>query len=209
MHYIHSLLFFGLITFSVFATSGDEIYKYHKADGSVVFSNIKPNGRTIARTFKFDCYACTLNSAVNWHETPLYLTKYSQEIGQASSKYAVNPALIKAVIHAESSFRPHVVSKVGAQGLMQLMPETAIELGVKKPFNVGENISGGTQYLAKLLAIFKGDVSLATAAYNSGASNVQRFGGIPPFPETQAYVKRIKILHKRYQQANSNYSVAF
>lgn len=193
----------GLLTM-VISQSGmaaEKIYKYYKADGSVVFSNVKPRNN-IVKTFKFDCYACTLDSSIDWYKTPLYLTQFKREIGQASRKHAVNSALIKAVIHAESSFRPNVVSKVGAQGLMQLMPETAKELGVNKPFDIKENISGGTQYLAKLLTIFKGDISLATAAYNSGASNVQRYGGVPPFPETQAYVKRIKILHKRYQLAN-------
>jgi len=182
--------------------AGDKIYQYHKADGSVVFSNIKPVADNIVQTHKFDCYACTLDSSVDWHNTPLHLERFKHEINQASNQFSVAPTLIQAVIHAESSFKPQAISKVGAQGLMQLMPQTALELGVDKPFDITQNINGGTQYLAKLLIIFDGDIGLASAAYNSGPSSVKRHDGIPPFPETQTYVKRVKILHKRYHLAS-------
>jgi len=190
------------VLFSVEAQANEKIYQYQKPDGSVVFSNVKPKTQSVVQTLKFDCYACTLDSSIDWHKTPLYLGKYENDIIKASRRFSVKPALIQAVIHAESSFKPLVISKVGAQGLMQLMPQTAKELGVVKPFNVTQNINGGTQYLAKLLKAFDGDISLATAAYNSGSSNVKKYGGVPPFAETQAYVKRVKILHKRYYVAS-------
>jgi len=198
----HYFLLLVAVLLSANALANERIYKYHKADGSVVFSNIKPKEQNIVKTLRFDCYACTLDSTIDWHNTPLYLSQYRKEISQASRQFSVKPALIQAVIHAESSFKPFVQSKVGAQGLMQLMPQTAKELGVSDPYNAKQNIEGGTQYLAKLLNAYNGDISLATAAYNAGSSNVKKYGGIPPFAETKAYVKRVKILHKRYYIAS-------
>lgn len=188
--------------FCVSVLANEKIYTYHKHDGSVVFSNIKPNAEKIVSTLKFDCYACTKDSSVDWHNTPLFLGKYLSEITQASQQYAVEQAFIQAVIHAESSYRSGALSKVGAQGLMQLMPTTAKELGVNNPFNSKENILAGTRYMAKLIKLFNGDLKLAAAAYNAGASTVKQHGGIPPFEETQAYVKRVNILYKRYYIAS-------
>jgi soluble lytic murein transglycosylase-like protein len=103
------------------------------------------------------------------------------------------------VIHAESAFNPQARSRAGAQGLMQLMPQTAAELGVGNPFDAEQNIDGGVRYLAGLLQRYDQDVRLATAAYNAGPGAVQQYGGIPPYAETQAYVKRIEVLYRRYQ----------
>lgn len=179
------------------AAATEQVYKYRRADGTVVFSDLRPKVDNF-QTLKFDCYACNSNSLVNWKKIPLY-KKYQTIVDTAAQKYNVDSALIKAVIHAESAFNPNAISKVGAQGLMQLMPETANYLGVNNPFDVSENIHGGAHYLQKMLNKFNGDISLATAAYNAGPSTVSRYKGIPPYKETKAYVKRVAILYKRYQ----------
>jgi hypothetical protein len=124
--------------------------------------------------------------------------KFDDFIEQAAEKNGVESALVRAVIHAESDFNPKAVSKCGAQGLMQLMPGTARALGVKDSFDPAQNINGGTQYLRHLLDQF-GDVSHAVAAYNAGPGSVKRYGGVPPFAETQAYVKRVEGYLQNYR----------
>ena len=114
-----------------------------------------------------------------------------QSIRNAAKKYAISEKLIQSVIQAESSYRPDAVSPAGAQGLMQLMPATAKELGVTDPFDIDQNVDGGARYLKKMLDRFDGDIKLALAAYNAGPGTVQRYNGNVPYPETQTYVQRV------------------
>lgn len=110
---------------------------------------------------------------------------------KAAETYQVPVNLIKAVAKTESNFDPNAVSCCGAQGVMQLMPSTAAGLGVTDPFNAEQNIMGGTKYLSQMMDLYDGDVKLTLAAYNAGAGNVAKYGGVPPFKETQAYVERV------------------
>lgn len=110
---------------------------------------------------------------------------------RAAAKYNISIDLLKAVAKAESNFNPNAVSKAGAQGVMQLMPATAKELGVVNSFDPEQNIMGGAKYLSGLLKKYDGDVKLSLAAYNAGSGNVRKYGGIPPFKETQNYVVKV------------------
>jgi len=126
------------------------------------------------------------------------MTKYGPLIQKASDKYKVDYSLVKAVIKAESNFNHKAVSPKGAQGLMQLMPKTASTLQVKDSFEPESNIEGGVKYLRYLMNVYNGHLPLALAAYNAGEKAVARYGGIPPYAETQGYVRRVLALYKQY-----------
>lgn len=126
---------------------------------------------------------------------------YNDLISEAAETYGVDPHLIKAVMRAESAFDPTVVSRAGAQGLMQLMPALAEEFGVTDPFDPRQNVMAGAKYLRWLLDRHNGDIPLTLASYNAGPTIVDKYRSVPPFPETRDYVKKITGL---LEEARSN-----
>jgi hypothetical protein len=127
-------------------------------------------------------------------------TQYDEIILSAAERYGVDPALVRAVVKAESDFNETARSRKGAQGLMQLMPETARLHNVANVYDPEENIEGGVQHLRLLLDRYRGDLRLALAAYNAGVQAVEKHGGIPPFAETKEYVRRVLTFHERYRK---------
>lgn len=178
-----------------------DIYRYVDEDDIVHFTDAPTDKRfkVFMRDLKKDKelrtklkYASSVNPA-----------EFEQLIMTCSDKYGVNPCLVKAVIHAESGYNPNAVSSKGASGLMQLMPGTAKSLKVADRFNPKDNVEGGVKYLRFLLDTFRGDVSLAVAAYNAGLSKVAKYGGIPPYNETRTYVNRVLSYMKSYQESGT------
>ena len=166
-------------------TSAD-IYRYQDEKGVWHFTNIQKDTR-------YTLYIRTKDK-----KPSQYIEEYEGIIKQATQRFNVDPSLVKAVIKAESDFDHKAVSRKGAQGLMQLMPATADDMEVSDPFNPEENIYGGIRYLSLLLKRFKQDKILAIAAYNAGPEAVETYGGVPPFPETKAFVAKVLDFHKQY-----------
>ena len=180
-------------------TTRGAVYRYVK-DGVTHYTNRRPAGVKAAVVFTYieSCFACAVRPGLDFHSVRLNRDAFADEIAAAAARHGVDPAFVRAVVHAESAFDPNALSNKGAQGLMQLMPATAERFGVSDPFTPAQNIEGGTRYLAWLLKRFNGDTRLAAAGYNSGEGNVDRYGGVPPFEETQRFVERVGILHGRY-----------
>lgn len=179
------------------------VYKVERKGGITEYTNVRPSGGAFAVLFTYiaTCIACDIHSKIDFARTALHLDAYKDEIAAAAADFGLDSALLHAVIHAESAFNPMAMSNKGAQGLMQLMPDTANDMGVADAFDATQNIRGGARYLAMLLKNFHGDAQLATAAYNAGPGAVQKYGGIPPYDETQVYVQRVTQLRDRYAKA--------
>jgi soluble lytic murein transglycosylase-like protein len=177
-----------------------EMYKFTDKDGIVHYTNIRPSGQNNVKTFSFPCYASDITcNQLDWESIPLNRRAFADEIQAAADVYTVDDSLIRAIIHAESAYQPEALSPRGAQGLMQLMPATQQELQVVDVFDPLSNIEGGTLYLSRLLNEFDQNVELAAAAYNAGPGAVREYGGVPPYKETREYVRRVKILYRRYR----------
>lgn len=182
-----------------------QVYSYIK-DGVRHYSSKAPRGmagasamRTIKYSFMESCYACGSKPGVNFGKLRLNTAAYQAEIAAAAREHGVDEAIVRAIIHAESAFNPNALSRVGAQGLMQLMPPTARRFGVSNAFDAGQNIRGGVQYLAWLLKRFNGNLTLAAAGYNAGEGAVDKYKGVPPYSETRRYVERVGLLADRYR----------
>lgn len=181
-----------------------EIYKFTDKDGMIHYTNVRPSGQKNVKTFSFPCYASDIScNQLDWEKIPLNRNAFDAEIQAAAEVYSVDESLIRAIIHAESAYHPDALSPRGAQGLMQLMPATQKELQVEDVFDPLSNIEGGTQYLARLLNQFDQNMELAAAAYNAGPDAVKEYGGVPPYRETREYVRRVKILFRRYSATDS------
>lgn len=184
-------------------------YSFIDANGVTNYSNTRPKGAANVRVIRTEyaifsqpsCYACSVTSAVNFGALRLNTNAYATEIKAAALAYGVEEAIVRAIIHAESAYRPHVQSNKGAQGLMQLIPATAKRFGVNDSFDPAQNINGGVQYLSWLMRRYKQDLTLAAAAYNAGEGAVDRYGGVPPYKETRLYVARVGQLAERYRKA--------
>jgi len=167
-----------------------QIYSWRDTDGRLVLSD-KPRADGGTQTTTYAVHGATTVKAT----TPLAISHksapYDAAINEHSRRQGVAEDLVRAVIQVESAFNPYAVSNKGAMGLMQLMPATATELGVKDPFDPDQNIRGGVKYLKQLLERYDNKVELALAAYNAGIGNVEKYGAVPPFKETRAYVNKI------------------
>jgi soluble lytic murein transglycosylase-like protein len=168
--------------------AGADIYRYVDKDGVTHFTNIPTHSE----------YTVILKEKRIQFKVGRNPEKFEDTIQKTSEKYGMDSALIKAVIKAESNFNPTAVSRVGAKGLMQLMPGTAYDLRVADSFHPEENIDGGVRYLRYLLNLFKGNLHLALAAYNAGEKAVYRHNGIPPYQETRTYIQRVLHFFQRY-----------
>ncbi len=181
-----------------------DIYSYRDENGVLNFTNIRPNdGRykvRVAYKQPKHHYAAPVKPVVyNNDLRPQTLSPRLETIvNNVSQFFSVDKSLVQAVIHAESDFDPHAVSPKGALGLMQLMPETAQRYGVHDIFDPEQNIIGGVHYLSDLLETFDQNIRLAVAAYNAGKNAVLRYGGVPPFPETERYVNKVMQLNSHY-----------
>jgi soluble lytic murein transglycosylase-like protein len=182
-------------------------YSYVDANGVRNYSNRRPKGvanvsvsRVEYPIFEIEtCFACGVQPKVNFGKVTLNTSAYQAEIAAAARDFGVEEAIVRAIIHAESAYRPNALSRVGAQGLMQLMPATARRFGVSNAFDAGQNIRGGVQYLSWLLKRFNGNLTLAAAGYNAGEGAVDRHKGVPPYSETRRYVERVGMLADRYR----------
>ncbi|UXA68802.1 lytic transglycosylase domain-containing protein [Xanthomonas prunicola] len=182
-----------------------QVYSYMK-DGVRHYTSARPRQvasieglRTIHYSFIETCYACGAKPGVNFGAIRLNTSAYQQEIAAAAREFGVEESIVRAIIHAESAYNPLALSRAGAQGLMQLMPGTARRFGVSDAYDATQNIRGGVQYLSWLLKRFNGDLTLAAAGYNAGEGAVDRYGGVPPYSETQRYVQRVGVLAGRYR----------
>jgi hypothetical protein len=171
--------------------SSADIYKYVDEDGVLHLTNVPTEINAQ--------YVLVLREKPVHFMIGTDITKYDHLINRAAEKYKVDPSLIKAVIKAESNFNHQAVSRVGARGLMQLMPATATYLQVADSFHPENNIEGGVRYLRYLLNLYRENLPLALSAYNAGEGAVSRYNNqIPPYRETQAYVKRVLSYFNRY-----------
>ena len=182
-----------------------QVYAFVDADGVRNYTSVRPAGlpaasvRTINYSYIEKCFACGALPGLNFRTLRLNTVAFQDEIRAAALEHGVDESIVRAIIHAESAFNPRALSRVGAQGLMQLMPATASRFGVSNAFDAAQNIRGGVRYLAWLLKRFDGNLTLAAAGYNAGEGAVDKYGGVPPYNETQRYVQRVALLAERYR----------
>jgi soluble lytic murein transglycosylase-like protein len=179
----------GFLSDPLFAATKSDVYRRVERNGVMSFTNVPTND-----TFtKVDLGSLRLRAR-------LPMKELEGAIAHHSRQQQLDPALVSAIIKAESDFDPDAVSRAGAIGLMQLMPQTAVRLDVRDPFNPEENIAGGARYLRYLLDRFHGNLPLALAAYNAGATRVEHYKTLPPIHETRHYVKKVLRLYRQYDE---------
>lgn len=199
MRYLLILLALNIIVIP--ATAGDRVYQYATAEGVPLFTDRHTSIGNALVTVTFygrpPPPAVTGGCRLSSSKTQKRIQRYAKTIARLSTTHNIDQSLIEAVIAAESCYNPKAVSRVGAQGLMQLMPKTATMLGVKDSFNPEQNMAGGVQYLRMMLDEFDQDKRLALAAYNAGPNAVKKYKNtVPPYKETRNYVRKImKMIH--------------
>lgn len=189
-----------------------EIYVYVDSSGVSHYTNVPTSSRykpmRLGRLNTPGTNSAAGRQEARYKRTALQNpARYDQHIRQAALSHRIDPLLIKAIIHTESNFDQYAVSNRGAQGLMQLMPETAKLMRVMDPFDPAENIAGGTRYFRHLLNSYDGDLALSLAAYNAGPGRVTKNGSLPKIKETREYVSRVIQRYRSYQQ-NSGTSIS-
>jgi soluble lytic murein transglycosylase-like protein len=188
MSVFRSLLIFTVVVCTA-SPAVAQIYSWRDAEGKLVLSDTPRPDKGQQTTY--ETHNATAISAALPQATRDKSAPYDAAINRHSERLGVAADLVRAVIQVESAFNPTAVSSKGAMGLMQLMPDTARELGVGNPFNPDQNIRGGVTYLKQLLDRYDNKVELALAAYNAGIGNVEKYDGVPPFKETKSYVNKI------------------
>jgi soluble lytic murein transglycosylase-like protein len=196
---LKSFLLFLATTVVMSFDAGAEVFRFVDKDGIVHFSNV-PNDSRYRPTAPVSPTRRRVNKRSRKTIKRLISVSYDPSIKEAARRFNIPVALIKAVITVESNFNPKAVSHAGAQGLMQLMPSTAVEMGVKDVFDPHQNILGGTRYLRKLTNSFDGNLVLTLASYNAGHRAVAKRMDIPPFAETQRYVRRVLHLYFQFKK---------
>lgn len=191
MVYLRIVFIFSLVLLP--AAAGADIYRFVDGEGVVHFSNVPPDG-------KYQLYLREGPKATAPRRSPGYEVEgwMADYVNRYCRANRLSPALVHAIIKAESDGQRKAVSRKGAKGVMQLMPFTSQRMNVNDPFDPIENIEGGIRYIKELLATFNGDVTSAVAAYNAGPAAVKKYGGVPPYKETRVYVQRVLNLYRQY-----------
>ena len=190
-------IFFCMVFSACYSEAG--IYRYIDENGVIHFTNCPgdPKFQLYIRESKEDV---GIEPPASTPAVSVDPKNFDSLISEFAKKYAVDFALIKAMIRAESGFNPRAISRKGAKGLMQLMPETALRMNVSNAFNPKENIEGGVRYFKYLLSLFNNDLRLSLAAYNAGENIVAQLGTIPPYRETVDYVRKVLDFYRSYRQ---------
>ncbi|CAL1239480.1 transglycosylase SLT domain-containing protein [Candidatus Methylocalor cossyra] len=215
---LHSRLPLAFLPLFYSAGTSADVYKYVDRDGHVYYTD-KPDHSGYSLIIKTPAAFSTPVKITfrggnrldvdalgpsRWRSARRFLAernrrRYQDLIDAVAQQHGLDPALLHAVIQAESGYDPEAVSPKGAMGLMQLMPATALRYGVQDPYDPQENLVGGARYLSDLIEMFGSDIRLAVAAYNAGENNVLKYGyQVPPFPETQEYVSRVLAYYNRF-----------
>ena len=191
---------FGMLFLSIIPIANSsyaDFYSYVDEKGVHHYTNIPPTDK------RYKLKLRTKRASLKPNGIYTYSKSYEEEILRAAKRHNLDPDLVKAVIKVESNFNSGAISRKGAIGIMQLMPDTADDYNVSNPFNPKENIDGGTKYLKKLMEMFSGDLELALAAYNAGENAVIKYGfRVPPYSETIDYVEKVLMHYKNLKEKN-------
>lgn len=207
-----ALLSITCVLLGAVAPARADIYRCKRSDGTLHYTNIREPGRRCQLVVRGSSKSKAKRSSKSPRGTSgstasrsknAQQHRYDGLIGEAARLYQLPEPFIRAVMRVESGFNPTVVSRAGAMGLMQLMPKTARSMGVSDPFDARQNVLGGARYLRILANRFKGDLVLTVAAYNAGEGAVEKYNGIPPYKETQRYVRRVLQHYYAYRSADA------